>query len=102
MENDFFTNTQTLEPIENIDITNTYDISILVEDITKKALFQPIRLCLEKENNKNSLKIDDIKEKLDKLTDIIESPDLLSIDKLNEFNLYLDKHSNYLSNLIAK
>jgi hypothetical protein len=102
LENSFFINTHTLDPIENIDIINSYDINILVEDITERSLFQPIRLTLEKENNKNSLKIDELKDKLDKLTDIIESPDLLSIDKIKEFNLYIDKHSNYLSNLIAK
>ena len=46
--------------------------------------------------------VNNIKDILDKMTDICENPNLLDKNKLFLLNDYLKKHKNYLANDIIK
>lgn len=46
--------------------------------------------------------VNNIKDILDKMTDICENPNLLDKNKLILLNEFLNKHKNYLANDIVK
>ena len=83
------------EKEENNDLMMTSTL-----DFYNSELIKTVETEITKENKAFNYSIEEIKQTLDVLTDVIENDDLLRLEKIEELITFLDKNKNFIASNI--